>query len=326
MDSLITLLSDRFTAGVIPQLGGALAWFGPADNVGIDFVRPSSARAWGEQNVRLTSSYPLVPFSNRIGDGRFRFEGVDYALRPNASISPHPLHGIGWLRTWSVTSATRGSVVLSLTHACRGPEDSEWPWTFAATQTITLDEAGLHMTLSLTNHDSRAMPAGIGMHPFFPKSPKMELQCAAAGVWLNDDRMLPRALTNVPPEWNFTEQKPVAELTVDNCFAGWTRSALLTWPERHWALRLEASEAFGHLILFTSPGRDSIAIEPVSHVNNAVNLAPARDDTGLAILAPGATLSGSFSLIPLALETGDGAKAGSAAAVDVEMPVAGTPA
>ncbi len=307
MDSLITLLSERFTAGVIPQLGGALAWFGPADTVGVDFVRPASARAWGEQNVRLTSCYPLVPYSNRIGGGRFRFEGVDYSLRPNASISEHPLHGIGWLRPWSVTSATRDSVALSLTHACRGADDSEWPWTFAATQTMTLDEQGLQMTLSVTNHDSRAMPAGIGLHPFFPKSPRMELQLDADGVWLNDARMLPRARSAVPEEWNFAAERPVAELTVDNCFAGWTRSALLTWPERHWGMRLEASAAFGHLIMFTSPGRDSIAIEPVSHVNNAVNLAAARDDTGLVVLVPGATLSGSFTLTPLTLENTDDA-------------------
>ena len=302
MDSLITLLSERFTAGVIPQLGGALAWFGPADNVGIDFVRPASARAWGEQNVRLTSSYPLVPYSNRIGDGRFRFEGVDYALRPNASISEHPLHGIGWLRAWTVTAATRNSVALSMTHACRGADDAEWPWTFAATQTIALDEHGLRMTMSVTNHDSRAMPAGIGMHPFFPKSPNMLLRFAVDAVWLNDERMLPRERCDVPPEWNFASGRPLADLTVDNCFAGWARSALLTWPERHWALRLEASEAFNHLIVFTSPGRDSVAIEPVSHVNNAVNLAAARDDTGLVILAPGATLSGSFTLTPMPLD------------------------
>ncbi|MEP7083337.1 MAG: aldose 1-epimerase [Betaproteobacteria bacterium] len=307
MDSLITLLSGRFTAGVIPQLGGALGWFGPADNVGVDFVRPASARAWGEQNVRLTSSYPLVPYSNRIGDGRFRFEGVDYSLRPNAAISEHPLHGIGWLRPWTVTSATRERVALSITHACRGADDSEWPWTFAATQTIALSDTALQITLSITNHDSRAMPAGIGMHPFFPKSPRMRLQTSCAGVWLNDARMLPRARSAVPAEWNFGTEREVADLTVDNCFAGWGRSALLTWPERQWALRLEASEAFGHLIVFTSPGRDSVAIEPVSHANNAVNLAATRDDTGLVVLALGATLSGSFTMTPLALEKADDA-------------------
>jgi aldose 1-epimerase len=302
MHSLITLASGRFTAGVSPQLGGALAWFGFADDSGVDFLRPASARAFAERNVRLTSSYPLVPYSNRIGDGRFRFEDVDYALRPNATISPHPLHGVGWLRAWAVTSVARDSVSLAITHVCRGQDDAEWPWTFAATQTIALDAAGLHLTLALTNHDSRAMPAGIGLHPFFPKSPRMALQFEAAAVWSNDPRMLPRERTSVPPEWNFASRRPAAEFAVDNCFANWSRTALLTWPERGWGLRLAASEAFGHLVVFTSPARDSIAIEPVSHANNAVNLAPTRNDTGLVILAPGAALSGTLTMTPFPLE------------------------
>jgi aldose 1-epimerase len=307
MDSLIALSSRRFTAGVSPQLGGALAWFGLANDSGLDFVRPASARAWGEHNVRLTSSYPLVPYSNRIGDGRFRFEGVDYSLRPNATISPHPLHGVGWLRAWAVTSVAPESVSLTLTHDSSGRGDPEWPWSFAATQTIALDAAGLHLTLTVTNEDSRPMPAGIGMHPFFPKSPRMELQFEAAAVWLNDARMLPKERARVPPEWHFAIRQPVGDLTVDNCFAGWSRSTLLYWPERGWGLRLEASEAFGHLVVFTSPSRDSIAIEPVSHANNAVNLATSRSDTGLAILAPGAVLSGTLTMTPFPLEKTDGA-------------------
>ena len=79
----------------------------------------------------------------------------------------------------------------------------------------------------------------------------------------------------------------------------------MTWPECGWGLRLAAGEPFRHLVVFTSPARASIAIEPVSHVNNAVNLAAARDDTGLVILAPGASLSGSLTLTPFTLESTD---------------------
>lgn len=307
MDSLITLSSRRFTAGVSPQLGGALAWFGLAHDIGFDFVRPASARALAERNVRITSSYPLVPYSNRIGDGCFSFESVDYALRPNATISQHPLHGVGWLRAWDVTAVAPESVSLALIHTSSGRDDPEWPWSFAATQMIALDDAGLRLTLTVTNEDSQPMPAGIGLHPFFPKSPKMELQFEAAAVWRNDARMLPKERANVPPEWNFAIRRPVAELTVDNCFAGWSRSALLYWPERGWGLHLDASEACGHLVVFTSPARDSIAIEPVSHANNAVNLAASYGDTGLATLAPGAALSGSLTMTPFLLENTDDA-------------------
>lgn len=308
MDSLITLSAGRFTAGVSPQLGGALAWFGLADDTGLDFVRPASARAFAERNVRLTSSYPLVPYSNRIAGGAFDFGGEHCTLRRNSTVWTHAIHGVGWLRAWTIAAVGPESVSLAFNHVSRdsrGGGDPDWPWSFAAAQTFALDAAGLHMTLAVTNQDNRPMPAGIGMHPFFPKTPRMELQFETAAVWRNDERMLPRERAAVPPEWNFGVRRPAAGLAVDNCFAGWSRTAVLAWPERGWGLRLAASEAFGHLVVFTSPARESIAIEPVSHANNAVNLAAGRGDTGLVVLAPGETLSGSCSMTPFLLENAD---------------------
>ena len=298
---MVTLASPRFVAGVSPNLGGSLVYFGLVDDgkgIPHDFVRPASARAWAQHAARLTSGYPLVPYSNRIGDGHFMFDGRPYALSPNSPVSPHPLHGLGWLRDWSIVSSTPDRLVITCAHQPTGTDDAQWPWAFTATQTFALDDTALKWTLELTNDDAQTMPAGIGLHPFFPKTPRMELQCATKAVWRNDERSLPQARTPVPPEWNFTTRRAVGELTVDNCFAGWSREALLVWPERGWSLRLAASDVFGHLVAFTAPGRESIALEPVSHVNNAVNLAATRADTGLIQLAAGKSLSGTLTMTP----------------------------
>jgi aldose 1-epimerase len=53
--------------------------------------------------------------------------------------------------------------------------------------------------------------------------------------------------------------------------------------------------------VFTQPVRDFIAIEPVSHVNNAINLAAADtslrlEDLGVVLLEPGQTLSASMRI------------------------------
>jgi len=117
MDSLIALRSDRFVAAVNSALGGTLAYFGSVDDPAIEFVRPTPVRAYTERNVRATAGYPLVPYSNRIGDGRFAFDGVDYELDINSPIPWHPIHGVGWNREWSVASATPTRLVLELTHA-----------------------------------------------------------------------------------------------------------------------------------------------------------------------------------------------------------------
>jgi len=252
-----------------------------------------------------------VPYSNRIGDGRFSFEGIEYRLDLNSTIPLHPIHGLGFIRPWNLRNlktvraegATTIRAMLAFTHVARGDTDPAWPWSFEAIQNYELDDEKLRWSLSVTNRDTRPMPAGIGMHPFFPKSPAMEVQFAAKSVWRNDERMLPLGRTPLPAEWNFSDARSVATLEVDNCFGGWSGSTRLVWPDRGWALAIAADAVFGHLVVFTSPGRrDSIAVEPVSHANNALNLVERYSDTGLVVLAPGETLAGSFTMTPMALE------------------------
>jgi aldose 1-epimerase len=305
MDSVIILQSSRYVAGINPVQGGTLAYFGSVDDPAIEFVRPTPVRAYAEKNTRGSAGYPLVPYSNRIGDGKFAFDGVDYALAIKSPTPWHPIHGVGWDREWTVVSATPNRLVLTFAHHSSGAADREWPWSFEAAQTFDLDDTRLQWSLSVANRDPRGMPAGIGMHPFFPKSPAMELQFTAQEVWQNDERMLPTERIEVPSEWNFRDHHPVTTLAVDNCFAEWTGHAMLTWPDRGWSLQVDADHVFSHLVVFTSPARDSIALEPVSHANNALNLAAATGDAtglGLVVLAPGETLAGSFTMTPLPLE------------------------
>jgi aldose 1-epimerase len=60
-------------------------------------------------------------------------------------------------------------------------------------------------------------------------------------------------------------------------------------------LRTRISSNVSRLVVFTTPERDSIAIEPVSHSNNALNLmaqtGATADELGVCILQPGQTFS-----------------------------------
>lgn len=310
MNSLIALTSARFTAGVSPALGGSLVYFGLANSSPIDFVRPTTARALTERNVRGTSGYPLVPYSNRIADGRFRFEQVNYRLDVNSALPFHPIHGLGWIRPWSVRNiksvrtaqqTTASRLTLALTHMAKSEFDSAWPWSFEAIQNFDLDDERLRWSISVTNCDSRLMPAGIGLHPFFAKSPLMELEFGAKAAWRNDVRALPMGRSPVPPEWNFKTARQISELEINNCFEGWTGDARIVWPEHGWSVALAADKTFGHLVVYTTPERDNIAIEPTSHANNALNLVERYSDSAMHVLAPGETLSGAFTISPTPL-------------------------
>jgi len=82
-------------------------------------------------------------------------------------------------------------------------------------------------------------------------------------------------------------------LRIDNCFDGWDGQAHLTDTLLH--TRIEAN--LQHLVVYTHADLDMVAIEPVSHVNNALHLSShsasqrrgvdQADPLGLRVALPG---------------------------------------
>ncbi|MEO8102872.1 MAG: aldose 1-epimerase, partial [Betaproteobacteria bacterium] len=83
---------------------------------------------------------------------------------------------------------------------------------------------------------------------------------------------------------------------VDNCFTGWSRRAFLDYPTHR--VQLSASAACSQVVCFLpGDGRRFIAIEPVTHVNNAFALAASGvTGTGTRWLKAGESLEASMSI------------------------------
>jgi aldose 1-epimerase len=82
-----------------------------------------------------------------------------------------------------------------------------------------------------------------------------------------------------------------ATLEVDHCFDGWNGVVQL----HDSVLRMRVVSGLSRLVVYTTSERDTIAIEPVSHINDAMNrMAQTGDsaqDLGVCILQPGQTFS-----------------------------------
>ncbi|MDY0745720.1 aldose 1-epimerase [Paucibacter sp. R3-3] len=231
---------------------------------------------------RGSACFPLVPYSNRLGDRRFRWQGVDHTTAPNFDGSPHSLHGVGWLREWSVTAIDEDAATLSYIHR----PDEHWPFAFVAEQRFELSAGALAMTLRLTNTDHREQPAGLGWHPYFPRRERSHLRMSLAERWEADARQIPThpvALDGM--------DAAVAELAWDHCFTGWRGAALIEDE----CMRLRLTSTLGRAVVFTPPGRDFFCVEPVSHLNDAIHQADPLAH-GLVALAPGASLAASMRL------------------------------
>ncbi|RYY71155.1 MAG: aldose 1-epimerase, partial [Comamonadaceae bacterium] len=218
----------------------------------------------------------------RIGHGRLQWDGRSWPLALNNAPEPHAIHGIGWQREWQVAEHDGASARLVLDH----PGDAAWPFAFHCEQTLRLEPGALALELALTNLASRPSPAGLGWHPFFVKRPGAHLRVATSGRWEMGEDKLP---TGRRADAGF--DGPCEAVDVDHCYDGWTGAAELVDD----VLAVRVTSSLRHVVVFTNPSRPTVAIEPVSHVNNVYgDPALGRDlpgeTTGRTALAPGATL------------------------------------
>jgi aldose 1-epimerase len=282
MTSPLSLRAGELRCDIHPGLGGSLAGLWLGNEPVLDSADPATMTS-----VRQSASYPLVPFSNRIGYGQLHWSGTSHPLVTNFAPEPHTIHGVGWQRPWAVLEADDQMALLSFEHR----SDASWPFDFDSSQAFKLDAHGLDMTLSITNQSDVAAPVGLGWHPYFVKREDTQVQFAATGRWeMADDKLPTHSLAHTGLH------QATRDLTVDHCFEGWAGELRLEDS----VLRVRVTSALRHLVVFTTPQRGNIAVEPVTHVNNALNLmaqtGASAADLGVIILQPGETYACSMRI------------------------------
>jgi aldose 1-epimerase len=272
----IGLEAGMLRLSLSPSIGGAISGFKWANG---DASRPILRKCHSHiEKVLDAASFPLVPYVNRIRDGRFAFRGREVRLAPNMTGDASPLHGQGWLNPWTVEQAGDRRAVLSFRH-----EQGEWPWDYEARQEFQLDERGLGIILKCRNLSSDRMPCGLGQHPYFPCGQQTRLDTGVSCAWTIDEKVLP--VEKVPAEGRYElRDRQVCGQNLDNGFGGWDGKARMTAPDWPYELRLSSTDA--HFFQLYSPAAGSIFVaEPVTHANAALN-APEEEwaELGLRVL------------------------------------------
>ncbi|MEC3911582.1 aldose 1-epimerase [Sphingobium sp. CR2-8] len=259
-------------AALSPAVGGSLL------RLSLDGVELMRGAPDDAIDPLAMASFPLVPYANRIADGRFTFDGADYQLPRNFGDHPHSIHGFGWQTSWTASETAETAALLVHEHG----GDAGWPWPYRAEQRVMLTPSQLSMSLSATNVGDAPMPIGLGFHPYFLADSETLLQFGAHSLWLSTPDMLPdrEARADALGDWSRLASVRGDSL-IDNPYSDWDGIATI---ERGDGLRLTLTATGADwLHVYRPPGEAFFCVEPVSHMPDAIHRG------GMPILAAGDT-------------------------------------
>jgi aldose 1-epimerase len=255
---------------------------------------------------------PLIPWPNRLADGRYRFDGVDHQLALSEPERHNAIHGLLRWRPWRVLERRAEAVTVGARlHPTPG-----YPFALDLRIAYALGERGLTVSTTAINVGAQACPYGCGQHPYLSAGAATLDECLlelpAATRLLTDERKLPSGREPVSgTRFDFRSARGVGEQKLDDAFCDLARdpegraTTRLTAPNGA-CVELWVDEGYTMLELYSgddlrpSRRRRGLAVEPMSCPPNAL-----QSGEDVIRLEPGAehTTSWGVRLRPAAVQS-----------------------
>ena len=249
-------------------------------------------------NERITGGRGqiLVPWPNRIRDGRYAWNGQDLQLPLTEVSARNASHGLLRWTSWSILDRDDARVVLGSTVF---PQPG-YPFLLGVTVEYALTGGGLSVAISAENRGDVAAPYGVGHHPYVTVGGLVDdasLTIPAKRRLVTDERSLPVASEQVAgTPYDFQQPRPIGGLRLDFGYGDVQRDesgrAVVRLAEASGRRGVDVwlGDGADYIQVFTGDTlpqpqrRHGLAVEPMSCPADAFN-----SGAGLVTLEPGAT-------------------------------------
>lgn len=250
----------------------------------------------------------LVPWPNRIRDGRYDFDGDTLQLPLSEPDKHNAIHGLLRWRNWGVHERSENAVVMEIALHPR----SGFPFALHVAASYRLDDTGLSCTVTARNIGDRRAPYGMGVHPYLC----IDGEETVDGCWLEapgarrlrtDEQSIPVSDAAVAgTEYDFRIARQVGDVVLDTAFTDVTaesdgRTWVRLWsPARDRGVAIWMDATHPYYMLFTGDTleparrRRSVAVEPMTCAPNAF-----ASGDGVIVLEPGQSTASSWGITPL---------------------------
>jgi aldose 1-epimerase len=247
---------------------------------------------------------PLIPWPNRLADGRYSFDGEDYQVPLTEPEKRNAIHGFLLWRSWEAVEHGADRVVMhTRLYALDG-----YPFSLDVQVDYRLEAGGLVVTTTVENVGDRDCPYGHGQHPYLSPGGGMIDDCTLqlAGrtrICTDAERQLPTARQPVDgTAYDFLEPRRLGSTQIDFAFTDLVRDRDgLAWT-RLWApdgacAELWVDEAYPFVETYTGDtlapdrARHGLGTEPMTCPPNAF-----ATGEGLIRLRPGESATTSWGV------------------------------
>ena len=272
----LVLRSEELEAELLPELGGRIHRLRA---FGHDLLRTPDDPDEHRRDPFFWGAYPMAPWCNRIPPGPNPAGGRTIDLPSNFG-DGSVIHGQVSSRPWH----REDDGTLRVTG---GGADDGWPWQYEVSLAASVSGAVLRLEYSLVNRSDAAMPAGLGLHPWF-RAP-LEVAIPAPRVYpVNDGSPEDPRPVDGPLDLR-ARRAPAPD--VDATWTGFAdRWIDLAWPDAGVELRVEI-DAPAVLVALASP-RDlgAVAVEPQTHAPDPLRRFVRGESDAPALLEPAEAL------------------------------------